>query len=72
MPQEKVICHTPTPGKKPTRIDCWKYEAVRRVAGRGLFGDAHTDGVVALSAMPSELLRGHEVLPGRPITTKMW
>lgn len=25
----KVICETPTPGKKPTRIDRWKYDAVR-------------------------------------------
>lgn len=26
---DKVICQTPTPGKKPTRIDQWKYNAVR-------------------------------------------
>ena len=26
----KITCRTPTPGKKPTRIDRWKYEAVRR------------------------------------------
>ena len=30
MAEEKVICETPTPGKKSTRIDKWKYEAVRR------------------------------------------
>lgn len=30
MPEEKVICETPTPGKKPTCILKWKYEAVRR------------------------------------------
>jgi hypothetical protein len=33
MPQElgdKVLCQTPTPGKQPTRIDRWKYEAVRQ------------------------------------------
>lgn len=30
MPSEdKVLCETPTPGKKPTRIDRWKYDAVR-------------------------------------------
>lgn len=29
MPSEKVVCHTPTPGKKPTRIDKWKYDLVR-------------------------------------------
>ena len=26
---EKVLCHTPTPGKKPTRIDAWKYHHIR-------------------------------------------
>ena len=26
---EKVICHTPTPGKQPTRIARWKYKLVR-------------------------------------------
>ncbi len=33
MPQDssdKVVCETPTPGKQPTRIDRWKYDAVRR------------------------------------------
>jgi len=31
---EKVLCETPTPGRKPTRIDKWKYEAVRRALRR--------------------------------------
>ena len=26
---QKVLCHTPTPGKKPTRIDAWKYNLIR-------------------------------------------
>jgi len=26
---EKFICKTPTPGKAPTRIPKWKYDAVR-------------------------------------------
>jgi hypothetical protein len=33
MPQDssdKVVCETPTPGKQPTRIDRWKYDAVRK------------------------------------------
>lgn len=30
MKTEKTLCETPTPGKKPTRIDTWKYEAVKR------------------------------------------
>lgn len=27
--EEKVLCETPTPGKKPTRIDKWKYDVLR-------------------------------------------
>ncbi|MBI1904553.1 MAG: hypothetical protein HYS13_25950 [Planctomycetia bacterium] len=27
---DKVLCRTPTPGKKPTRIDRWKFDAVRK------------------------------------------
>ncbi|MBL9138041.1 MAG: hypothetical protein JNK85_19395 [Verrucomicrobiales bacterium] len=26
----RVECRTPTPGKKPTRIEAWKYATVRR------------------------------------------
>jgi len=29
MSDDKITCHTPTPGKKPTRIDVWKYDCVR-------------------------------------------
>ena len=27
--EDKVLCQTPTPGKQPTRIARWKYNAVR-------------------------------------------
>ena len=27
---DKVTCRTPTPGKKPTRIDRWKYDLLRK------------------------------------------
>ena len=27
--EARVLCKTPTPGKQPTRIPKWKYEAVR-------------------------------------------
>ncbi len=43
MNREKAICETPTPGKKPTRIERWKYEAVRRAILAAL--DGHHDGV---------------------------
>ena len=29
MPEPKTVCRTPTPGKKPTRIPTWKFDAVR-------------------------------------------
>lgn len=29
--EEKVVCETPTPGKKPTRIHKWKYDLLRRI-----------------------------------------
>ena len=30
MPDDtRVVCHTPTPGKKPTRIHKWKYDLLR-------------------------------------------
>ena len=32
MPEEeRVVCETPTPGKKPTRIHKWKYDLLRGV-----------------------------------------
>lgn len=26
--EQKVVCETPTPDRKPTKIDAWKYELV--------------------------------------------
>lgn len=26
---DKITCRTPTPGKKPTRIDQWKFDTIR-------------------------------------------
>lgn len=32
MPEEeRVVCQTPTPGKKPTRIHKWKYDLLQGV-----------------------------------------
>lgn len=28
---ERITCHTPTPGKKPTRIHKWKYDLLRDI-----------------------------------------
>ena len=39
----KVVCHTPTPGKKPTRIHKWKYDLLRGIILDILDGSA--DGV---------------------------
>ena len=30
MTEQRTVCHTPTPDKKPTRIPTWKYDLVRR------------------------------------------
>ena len=30
MEDDRVVCETPTPGKKPTRIVKWKYDLVRK------------------------------------------
>jgi len=27
--ENKTLCRTPTPGKKPTRIDTWKFKIIR-------------------------------------------
>ncbi len=29
--ETRVVCETPTPGKKPTRIHKWKYDLLRRI-----------------------------------------
>ena len=29
--EERVVCETPTPGKKPTRIHKWKYDLLQRI-----------------------------------------
>lgn len=29
MSDERTVCHTPTPGKQPTSIPTWKYDAIR-------------------------------------------
>lgn len=31
MTDERTTCHTPTPGKKPTRIHKWKYDLLRSI-----------------------------------------
>ena len=40
---ERITCHTPTPGKKPTRIHKWKYDLLRGIILEVLAGNA--DGV---------------------------
>ncbi len=36
--EDRILCETPTPGKQGTRIDRWKYEAVRAAILRALTG----------------------------------
>jgi hypothetical protein len=51
---DKVFCETPTPGKQGTRIDRWKYDAVRAAileslpqGGEGLLFEQLPDQVKA-------------------------
>ncbi len=30
MIEERTVCYTPTPGKQPTSISTWKYQAIRQ------------------------------------------
>ena len=41
--EARVVCHTPTPGKNPTRIHKWKYDLLRGIILEILAGSA--DGV---------------------------
>ena len=43
MNDARVVCHSPTPGKKPTRIHKWKYDLLRSIILDILDGSA--DGV---------------------------
>lgn len=56
-PADRVLCLTPTPGKRPTTVPRWKFEAVRR-AILEVFA-RHPDGV-EFKVLP-ELVR--EALP---------
>ena len=40
MNTDKVLCQTPTPGKKPTRIDAWKVNLIRDAILKILPADA--------------------------------
>jgi hypothetical protein len=61
MSDDKVICVTPTPGQKPTRIDAWKHDAVRkailRSVGRSARGVTFGDlpDAVAKHLKPNDL-----------------
>lgn len=43
--EEKTLCRTPTPDRKPTRIPSWKYEAVAQ-AIRAALEEAGEQGVL--------------------------
>ena len=55
MDEDKVVCRTPTPGRKPTRIDRWKYDAVRGA----ILAAVHTEGEgVLFQDLPLLVARG--------------
>ena len=45
MSEARTVCHTPTPGKQPTSIPTWKYDAVRTAILEVV--PSHAPGVVA-------------------------
>ena len=59
--EERVVCETPTPGKKPTRIHKWKYDLIRGVildvVGGSSEGVEFRDlpGLVEVRLSPQEL-----------------
>lgn len=52
--QERVVCETPTPGKRPTRIPRWKYELVRRAILEAVPADG---GGMAFKELPDQVAR---------------
>jgi hypothetical protein len=60
MNEPKVLCRTPSPGKKGTQIDTWKYDlvraAIRQVVPKGSKGVAFADlpGLVEKALAPLE------------------
>lgn len=51
--EDKVLCHTPTPGKTPTRIDRWKYDLVHDAILAALGDDP--DGVEFMHDLPARV-----------------
>ncbi len=47
---DRIVCRTPTPGSKPTRIQRWKFEAVRRAILEVL--PVEPPGVPFMSTLP--------------------
>lgn len=60
---ERITCQTPTPGRQPTRIPRWKYEAVRAALRRVIpaapasVAFADLTGLVARELEPDTLRR---------------
>jgi len=56
MQEQKVKCETPTPGKKPTNVPKWKYDAVRKAILKSV--PKHGEGVLFkdLPAIVNDLL----------------
>jgi hypothetical protein len=48
--QSRVVCRTPTPERKPTRIERWKFDAVRRAILEVL--PRRAPGVAYMSELP--------------------
>lgn len=52
----KVVCRTPTPGAKPTRIDAWKFETIRSAILACVPGNGDGTLLVELPGLVTEQL----------------
>ena len=64
--ERKIVCQTPTPGKKPTRIAKWKYDLVRSTILKVVFRDGLTQEIIALfgPVAMEGAVTGHFINPG--------
>lgn len=58
--EERVLCQTPTPGKQPTRIPRWKYDAVRRAILEALSSNGDAMAFKDLPGAVSRMLSPEE------------
>jgi hypothetical protein len=59
--EPKVLCETPTPGKRPTRISKWKYDLVRSAILRAVPDDERGIEFRQLAGLVRDLISPDEL-----------